>query len=261
MDSFELTSRDSNQPDKAAPPLPPSRFQFSRKVLFTSLLASASLLAVASVIEITLAAEGSQRGPPTDLDIGGSFFTEPKNFTLVLSDYPANVFGSQDTLKLASASLSLICAVVLGGVAGYAFAAGPVGTLFVLRQALFAVLGVNTLFCLATFLYAFIAHGLSAHFDLSYAVELTKLPYFILYDRGTFDLETWACETKNLPNYDTEGEMHTLCSVETGARWMTLFVFLLACSSFVFVWLDRRGEKQLMTTWKKRRASWRDDYY
>ncbi|KAI0128343.1 hypothetical protein BJ170DRAFT_621238 [Xylariales sp. AK1849] len=265
MDSLELTGHDAHQPIKSGQPPQPKRLQLSRRALFTSLFILAPVLAVVSAIEIGLAAEGAKRGPPADPSewIRASFFTEPKNYTQTLSDYPTDVFSSQDTLRLASASLSLICAVVLGGVAWYASVNGPARTLYWLRHALLAILGVNAVLSLATFLYAFIAHGLSAHFDISYAMELTNMSFGGVYDRGTFDLETWACETKDLPHYDSfpEGRVHTLCTVETGARWMTLFVFLLATSLFVVMCLDRCGEKRLVATWKNRRASWHDDYY
>jgi hypothetical protein len=80
---------------------------------------------------------------------------------------------------------------------------------------------------------------------------------------GTFDLAMWVCEINSLPNYSDSvaGVLHTLCAVETGARWTTLFVFVSAFSLSVIVWLDRRGEKRLVVTLKSRRASWRDDYY
>ncbi|RYP77014.1 hypothetical protein DL769_003499 [Monosporascus sp. CRB-8-3] len=260
MDPLELTSRDGLKSSEPGPPSRSSRLQRSRKILFTSLFILVPILAVASAVELAFAAEGAKRGPWEW--IGSSFFTEPENFSETLSDYPRYIFPDQDTLKLASAGLSLICAVILGGVAWHASVKGPIRTLYFVRIALLVVLGANAVLSLATFLYAFIAHALSAHFDAGYAMELTKLPMRRIYNKGTFDLETWACETKDLPNYDTPaGKVHTLCVVETGARWMTLFVFLLASSLFVVVYLDRRGEKCLVTTWKNRRASWRDDYY
>jgi hypothetical protein len=136
-------------------------------------------------------------------------------------------------------------------------------TLYFLRRILLAILGANAVLSLATFFYSFIAHGLSAHFDLSYALEIAEMPFPQVYAKGLFDIETWACETKDLPNFDSfsERNVHTLCTVETGARWMTLFVFLLASSLCLVVCLDRYGEKRLVVTWKNRRASWRDDYY
>ncbi|RYP02579.1 hypothetical protein DL765_010726 [Monosporascus sp. GIB2] len=261
MDSLKLTAHGGLK--SSAPVAPPrsSRLQLSRIILFTTLFILAPILALASGAELALAAEGTKRGPSRW--IGSSFFTEPKNFSEILSDYPMNIFVNQGTLKMASASLSLICAVALGGVAWRASVKGPIRTLYFVRIALLVVLGVNAVLSLATFLYAFIAHTLSAHFDAVYAMELTQLPNRRIYDRGTFDLETWACETKDLPNYDTfpAGKVRTLCAVETGARWMTLFVFLLASSLFIVVCLDRRGGKHLVTTWKNRRASWREDYY
>jgi hypothetical protein len=125
-----------------------------------------------------------------------------------------------------------------------------------------ALLGVNALMALATFLYAFVAHGLSAHFDPEYAMSLVDPRVIYAYGQGTFDLETWACETKDLPHYDEypAGKVHTLCALEAGARWMTLFVFLAATGLFTLACLDWRGEKFLLTTWKNKRVSWRLDY-
>lgn len=132
-----------------------------------------------------------------------------------------------------------------------------------MRLAVVVILGIDAVLSLATFLHSFITHGLSAHFDISHAMELANRPFYTAYDKGTFDLETWACETKDLPNYDSypEGKVHTLCAVEAGARWMSFFVFLLACASCALVFVDHRGARYLMVTWKNRRASWHDDYY
>ncbi|KAI1453701.1 hypothetical protein F4805DRAFT_442527 [Annulohypoxylon moriforme] len=264
MDSSKFASFDASQAGKPAPPSQPSRIQLSRKAYFNSLFILSSLSAITSIIELALAAEGAKRGPPADpSDIKGRYFTAPTNMSLLLSEYPADLFTNQDELKTGSASFSLICAVVTTGIAWRACVTGPIRSIFILRQALVAVLGLNSILSLATFLYSFITHGLSAHFSLSFAFEIANPRYLQVYDQGTFDLETWACETKDLPNHDLypEGQMHTLCSVETGARVMTIFVFLLAFFLFVFVYLDRRGEKRLMVTWKSRRASWREDYY
>ncbi|KAI0836715.1 hypothetical protein F5Y06DRAFT_273187 [Hypoxylon sp. FL0890] len=259
MDPFKLKDHDGHQP---VPMSPSSRTpaQVPRKVLFTTLFICTPLLVIASVLEIVLAAKGAKLGPGVDWFVGASYFTEPHpaDLSQMLSYYPAYFFFGEDTLKLASASLSLICAVALGGVAGYAFVIGPRGALFFLRQRLVVFLGINAVLSQATFLYAFMAHGLSAHFDLSYAMEITKLPSFHQYDKGIFDIETWACETKDLPNYWPEADRHALCSVEMGARWMTLFVSLLACLSFVIAWLDKRGAKHLMVA-REKRASWRDE--
>ena len=130
------------------------------------------------------------------------------------------------------------------------------------RMAVVASLGVNALLALATLLYAFVAHALSAHFDPVYAMSLVDLRVVEGYRKGTFDLGTWACETKDLPHYDEypAGKVHTLCALETGARWMTLFVFLVASGLFAVVYLDWRGEEFLLATWKNKRASWRLDY-
>ena len=77
--------------------------------------------------------------------------------------------------------------------------------------------------------------------------------------KGTFDLTTWACETKDPPGFD-DGRLSTLCVVGSGARWITLILFPLSFALYIFVWLDQRGEQQLLTTGKNRRASWSEDY-
>ncbi|KAI0528392.1 hypothetical protein GGR58DRAFT_519084 [Xylaria digitata] len=193
-------------------------------------------LAVASVIQLTLAAEAFKRRHSDVIDVYS----------------PANLFNGREALEVLSASLNLASAIVVGGVShrphletNYTLMY-RLEILFALRVALVAFLGISAVLSVATFLYAFITHGRSAHFDSA-------------YDESTFDLETWACESRDFLWYDDE--LYTLCVVETGARWTTLFLFLLASALLVLVWLDRRGKKQLVTTWKRQRASWHDDYY
>jgi hypothetical protein len=128
MDSFELTNRDGGYQSKPEPPLQPSRLQIPGKVFFVSLAVLVPALTIASVLEIAFTTEGAKRGPQANSGwVEQSPFTQPKNYSQTLSNFPANTFASQDSLKLASASLSLICAVVLGGVAWYAFIKGPIG--------------------------------------------------------------------------------------------------------------------------------------
>lgn len=129
MDSLELGGHDAQHSIKAGLPPKPSPILLSQKALFMILFIVTPILAVVSALEIGLAAEGAKRGPSGDpsKQIGASFFTEPKNYSQTLSDYPSDIFAGQDSLKLASASLSLICAVVLGGVAWHAYAKGPIG--------------------------------------------------------------------------------------------------------------------------------------
>lgn len=84
--------------------------------------------------------------------------------------------------------------------------------------------------------------------------------YYFQYNKGSFDTESWACGVKNLPGFDKDGMVHKTCSLETGARFLTIFTLLFSTALFIVMWLDWRGPKYLMQTWKNRRASWRNDY-
>ena len=107
----------------------------------------------------------------------------------------------------------------------------------------------------------FISHWLSDHFDFSYAIKLAlKAGGTSIYSAGAFDLETWACETKDLPNFDVDDKLRTACALERGVRYMTLAVFMFASLLFGVVLLDWRSGKLLMVSWKNRRQSWELDY-
>lgn len=123
MDALRLEGRHASKPQS---PSQPSHPRLPRNVLFIGLFIITPILAIAAVLEVALAAEGAKRGPSTDSFSGASFFTEPKNISQVLSDYPVSLFAAQDSLKLATGSLSLICAVILGGMLWHASTKGPI---------------------------------------------------------------------------------------------------------------------------------------
>ena len=128
---------------------------------------------------------------------------------------------------------------------------------------LLVLLGLNAAFAIATFLYAFISHAVSDHFDQNVAAQLAtsmapKGFYLVLYP-GNFDLETWTCETKDITYLDRDGVLHAICAQEVSSRWMTLPTALLAGLLFGALWHDTRGGRYLMTTWKERRQSWTSD--
>ncbi|TGJ80749.1 hypothetical protein E0Z10_g8010 [Xylaria hypoxylon] len=222
---FHLTNYDHTKLSDP-PSVPRSNYhQLSSKTLFTSLLILSPLLCIVSILQIALSNEAIKRGPHEYID--ASFFTEPEKWTERLGSYPAHLFAGQENLELASASLSLY--------------RDWLKTLYTLRIALVVFLAINAVLSLAAFLYAFVAYGWSAHFDLAYALELVNGSFTYIYDKCTFDLGMWVCETKDLPHYDN-GTLHTLCSLAAGARWTTLILFPLAFALFAFVWLDRLGD-------------------
>jgi hypothetical protein len=61
IDSFELPSNDGDKPGASQS----SRLQLSREALFTILFILTPILAVASIVQLALAAKGSKRSPPS----------------------------------------------------------------------------------------------------------------------------------------------------------------------------------------------------
>ena len=105
----------------------PRHFGLSRKRLFASLFFLLPTLAVASAIQLALVAEGGiRRGPPKDDSIGSSTWTEPKNLSITLRDYPDYVFPGQSELKLSSAAASLGSVALIAIVAWFSASKGPV---------------------------------------------------------------------------------------------------------------------------------------
>lgn len=197
--------------------------------------------------------------------------------------YPACLFEGQETVEIASVSFRIFCALGVGlticasdrkplGVSLYQDTAqvpqsyrdlnNEYKTTYALQIALVATLAVNAAFSLASFVYAFIGYDISAHYDQAYidSRQGSLFNYIDVYDKGTCDLATWVCETKDIPSFD-DGRLSTLCVIGSGARWITLILFPLSFALYIFVWLDQRGEQQLLTTRKNRRASWSEDYY
>ncbi|KAI0426895.1 hypothetical protein F5Y09DRAFT_317744 [Xylaria sp. FL1042] len=258
VDIFQLNDGHHNKP-LDSPALPQSRrSRLSSKAFFAILSILVSLLSVVSALQRaflseTLKHDYSNHAYP-------SFFTEPENWSYMMDRYPAHIFSGLGSLELFSANLNLACALIVGGIVAYAPSKGPIKILYALRVPLVLVLATNAALSLAAFLYAFTTYWQSAHFDLAFAFELVRSDLFDIYIRGTFDLATWACETRDLPNFDDGGELRTLCAMASGARWATPILFLLASALFILIWLDQRGEQRLIKARKYRRASWHEDY-
>lgn len=116
---------------------------------------------------------------------------------------------------------------------------------------------------LGSAVYVFTINGLSARLDINYARSLIQPKnghQNFKYAIGTFDVESWACGVKDLPGFDEDGVAGMTCSLEMGARFLTIFVFMFSSGLFALFLLDWRGEKLMVRTWKNRRASWRNDY-
>jgi hypothetical protein len=102
-------------------------FRLTRKTFFVGLYFLLPALGVASVIQLAFVAEGGiKRGPPKDDSIGSSTWTEPKNISITLPDYPDHVFAGQSGLKLSSAASSLGSTALIAILAWFASRTGPV---------------------------------------------------------------------------------------------------------------------------------------
>ncbi|KAI1174580.1 hypothetical protein F4777DRAFT_381132 [Nemania sp. FL0916] len=249
------------------PPVLPlrRRGRLSRNALFTALSILLPVMSIVSVLQIAFSNEAIKHGPPRDgqyPDSRSPIIDEQRLLGLSVDEYPAHIIPGLESIELASGSLNLVFAIAVGGIALHASSKGPIRTVYALRIAFVVVLAINVILSLATFVFAFVAYGQSAHFHLAHAFELNDdLSIVESYQRGIYDLGTWACETYDLPYYEYDGNLHTLCSVATGARWTTLILLPLASTLLALVWLDRRGGQHLVTTWKNRRSSWHEEYY
>lgn len=111
------------------------------------------------------------------------------------------------------------------------------------RIAIIVQLGLTLALTLASTIYTFVLNGRSALFNLSYATDVApSKPGTFTYDRGTFTREYWACAVGKIPG----GAVERACILETGSRWVTVFILLFSAGLFGMVFVDSRGGRHFM---------------
>lgn len=111
------------------------------------------------------------------------------------------------------------------------------------RLAIIVQLGLTVAVALVSTIYTFVLNGRSALFDLTYATDAAPSnPGTFTYDRGTFTREYWACAVGQIPG----GAVARACILETGSRWMAVFIFFFSAGLFVMVFVDSRGGRHFM---------------
>lgn len=126
------------------------------------------------------------------------------------------------------------------------------------RITLLGILAFNPVQPLMIVIYTFSIHFKSSNFDPIYAQSLIPHNYpgwVFQYDKGTFDIQTWACEMKRHAGFDNQGVMQRACHLELGIMWLSVATFLLSGTLFGIVILDWRGPKLIMRTWKQRQTN------
>ncbi|KXH30237.1 hypothetical protein CNYM01_04159 [Colletotrichum nymphaeae SA-01] len=114
-------------------------------------------------------------------------------------------------LHLANAVIGLFTSITVSFIAVRAFSRGPVPMVQWARSSLFLVLIISVILALMSMAFTLAGLGQSSHFDLDYANSL-PFPDGILYDKGRFAAQTWACGVMDIPKFDEEGWLHSVSS-------------------------------------------------
>lgn len=263
----------------------------SRRVFFVTLFGLVLILASIGSIQTAFAAQPFVLGVTGEVQWDDLHrFTEVGNLTTLLISYPERTYSFQYALKLSAGAASLALAVAVGIISVIVYLRGTIKVRSIdtnsssaaaaadilsqshkrYRHGLLLLLGLNSLLAFAALLSSFITHSISAHFDFGYAMKLTAPQrdtrsgeVFIdyRYRKGIFDLETWVCETKDLPRYDISGDKALLCTTEMGSRWTTLVLAPFAMLLFLLVLHDHSGKTRLLGRWEKKEQKDDDDFY
>jgi hypothetical protein len=108
------------------------------------------------------------------------------------------------------------------------------------------VLFANASLALTAFVTNLILHSKSEHFSLSYRSLNGGFGYGDVYEFGVFDLETWACEVKNLPSFQDVSTLSQQCAGEASARACTIVMFIFALAMFIAAWWDTEKHQALI---------------
>jgi hypothetical protein len=104
----------------------------------------------------------------------------------------------------------------------------------------------NSVLALLALISLNITHKASSHFSDRYINSKADLDSYLdgmRYDRGTFDLETWSCEFRNVAGAKSVWEDYgKQCAIESAGRGM-IIPFLIAAWSLcgLSVWLMIEG--------------------
>lgn len=86
---------------------------------------------------------------------------------------------------------------------------------------------------------------MSSHFNVYYTSRRGGFGREGVYDRGTFDLETWSCELKDVPGAMVAWDDYTMqCHLERAGRWMMIPYLLIGVSVAFFVVWEMIGVQQ-----------------
>ncbi|KAF2204238.1 hypothetical protein GQ43DRAFT_365064 [Delitschia confertaspora ATCC 74209] len=87
---------------------------------------------------------------------------------------------------------------------------------------------INTLLILFSMVALFVTHKSSSHFSVRYMSRKGGFGKDGIYNRGTFDLETWSCELQSIPGAKVAWDDYaSQCRIEVAGRMMMVPFLLL----------------------------------
>ncbi|SPO00944.1 uncharacterized protein DNG_03692 [Cephalotrichum gorgonifer] len=245
MESFELrSSRDKRTHEPVPPPYvyhPPEQWQATpHPPSFLGFYLVLPALVAASAVALGLKASVPKKNASDP-----RFGKWSDEDDVMMAQWPSSLFPNQDEIQIAVAALALATAVFASALLFFVVKGGPLQISYLNRLAIIVHTGLSAAVALAGTIYVFVLNSSTAIFDIEYAVSVapTGSGTFI-YDQGTFSKEGWSCSARVLKYFDADlgHVMAKTCSIEMGARWLSLLLFILSIALFSLLYLDaRRG--------------------
>lgn len=128
--------------------------------------------------------------------------------------------------------------------------------------ALLAIIG-SCLLSIVVFTMCAVDRLRSDKFNIEYrskAVDYKGFGRYAKYDGGIFDLGSWACQLSRNAGLDHDDVLSRQCIDETAVFWMSLFVAISNSIMGILAWLDWRGQRLLVRSFKSARQE-HERYY
>ncbi|KAF2759573.1 hypothetical protein EJ05DRAFT_302498 [Pseudovirgaria hyperparasitica] len=193
--------------------------------------------------------------------------SNPLDWVVLPADYPNNIGLSTHKVLFAVAGLSLVMAVCTSTAEIFTFRRRkPVKLVRCEQIIIITLLGIVAICALTAIIYTFVRHSKSAHFyqdtyevgrlvhdpqNISNVVTAHEIMF--AYELDTFDLGTWACETKDQTSFLATYNLPSLkkqCALETACLVLPILLFLLCFLLAGAAWSDMRTTKLVFTEYK-----------
>ncbi|KAH8903807.1 hypothetical protein BR93DRAFT_981138 [Coniochaeta sp. PMI_546] len=253
----------------------------SKRALLWSMSTATVGLAMLSVVQLAHKASSRNMWIDTNLINYQSIFVLYTDGVMEVPQFGFTYFQHGDALMFASAAICLATSLNTAIMVFHAAKKGLWNTIFWISVALRAALFLSCVIAVTAFIYIFALHGASAEFnpdlqrskaipqpcpeDLYLPCPQPRVDY--VYP-GTFDRETWFCQFAFFPRFTVDRRFDSapdvswhkqICALETGARWTSIFVVAFSTILCFLFYMDWKGDRHLMRTWKKRGQDWCDD--